>query len=80
MEFINRSQSSLQCNRASFSLKRKLLLGLAVATLITGMAFNWTWLVAAGIAPLLIGTLPCAAMCALHLCGRRLNRKSDTAS
>ena len=27
-------------------------------------ALNWSWLVAAGVAPLLLTFLPCAAMCA----------------
>lgn len=40
-------------------------------SLIAGVAFNWSWLAAAGIAPLLIGILPCAAMCALHLCSKK---------
>lgn len=33
-----------------------------------GLALNWNYLVAAGIAPILISVLPCAAMCALGLC------------
>ncbi|RWA69954.1 MAG: hypothetical protein EOQ28_22240 [Mesorhizobium sp.] len=43
--------------------------GLAIAA---GIAFNWSWLVAAGIAPVLLGLLPCLAMCALGLCMNRL--------
>ncbi|QND64685.1 hypothetical protein HB777_12855 [Mesorhizobium loti] len=39
---------------------------------IAGLAFNWTWLVAAGIAPLLLSVLPCVAMCALGLCMSRM--------
>ena len=45
--------------------------GLIAATVLvvgTGLAFNWSWLVAAGLAPILIVVLPCAAMCALGLC------------
>lgn len=41
---------------------------LAAALLVAGFAFNWSWLVAVGIAPLLLAALPCAAMCALGLC------------
>ena len=44
------------------------LVSLAGAVIVSGLAFNWSWLVAAGIAPLLISVLPCAAMCALGLC------------
>lgn len=34
----------------------------------TGVALNWNWLAAAGLAPFLLGALPCAALCALGLC------------
>ena len=33
-----------------------------------GAVFNWSWLVAAGIAPIILAVLPCVAMCALGLC------------
>lgn len=39
--------------------------GIAVAA---GLAFNWGWLVTAGIAPILISVLPCVAMCAVGVC------------
>jgi hypothetical protein len=39
---------------------------------VIGAAFNWSWLVAVGIVPLLITLLPCAAMCALGLCMNRM--------
>jgi hypothetical protein len=45
------------------------LIGLA---LVIGAAFNWRWLVAVGIAPLLLTALPCVAMCALGLCMNRM--------
>jgi hypothetical protein len=45
------------------------LIGLA---LVVGAAFNWSWLVAVGVLPLLITVLPCAAMCALGLCMNRM--------
>ncbi len=34
----------------------------------TGLALGWPWLAAAGLAPLVLAFLPCAAMCALGLC------------
>ena len=37
------------------------LLILASAVVVAGAALNWTWLAAAGIAPLLLSVLPCAA-------------------
>ncbi|MBU4527515.1 MAG: hypothetical protein KUA43_21470 [Hoeflea sp.] len=41
---------------------------LAAVLIAGGLAFNWSWLAAAGIAPLLLTALPCVAMCALGLC------------
>lgn len=34
-----------------------------------GLATSWSWLVAAGLSSLVLAVLPCAAMCALGLCG-----------
>jgi hypothetical protein len=45
------------------------LIGLALAI---GAALNWSWLVAVGIAPLLLTMLPCAAMCAIGLCANKM--------
>lgn len=36
-----------------------------------GVALNWGWLVAAGLAPRLVLLLPCAIMCALPFCMKR---------
>jgi hypothetical protein len=44
------------------------LLSIAGVAIVAGLGFNWSWLVAIGVAPLVIGILPCAAMCALGLC------------
>ena len=42
---------------------------LGVLTLVgAGLALGWPWLAAAGLAPLVLAFLPCAAMCALGLC------------
>lgn len=46
------------------------MFAMAAVTLGAGAYFNWGWLVAAGVAPLIVGILPCAAMCALGLCMR----------
>lgn len=56
--------------------RRVLLLALAAVALVAGLALNWSWLVAAGIAPLLLGALPCVAMCALGLCMTKMGSKS----
>ena len=49
---------------------------LAGIAIVAGLAFNWTWLVAAGIAPVLLSFLPCATMCALGLCMNRMGGRS----
>ena len=47
---------------------RKVQAVLALAAVGAGLAFNWSWLVAAGIAPILVALAPCAVMCALGVC------------
>ncbi|WP_292115156.1 hypothetical protein [Mesorhizobium sp.] len=42
------------------------------AVVVAGLTLNWSWLVAAGIAPVLLSVLPCVAMCALGLCMNRM--------
>src|SRR5437868_28061 len=48
------------------------LIALGALALVFGIALNWTWLVAAGVAPLLLSALPCVAMCALGLCASKM--------
>jgi hypothetical protein len=55
------------------------LLIVAATVVAGGLALNWSWLVAAGIAPLLIGVLPCVAMCALGLCMHKMGGQSCAA-
>ncbi|WP_246093825.1 MULTISPECIES: hypothetical protein [Mesorhizobium] len=55
---------------------RRGLIAAAAAAAVAGLAFNWAWLVAAGIAPLLLSVLPCVAMCALGLCMHRMTGRS----
>jgi len=54
----------------------RVLLALAGLALAAGLALNWGWLTAAGIAPILVSLLPCAAMCALGLCMNKGGGKS----
>ena len=49
---------------------------LAVVAVVAGLALNWSWLVAAGIVPVLLTALPCVAMCALGLCMHRIGGRS----
>jgi hypothetical protein len=55
---------------------RRSLIVLTVLALGAGLILNWGWLVAAGIAPLLLALAPCAAMCALGLCMNKTGGKS----
>ena len=48
------------------------LIALAVLAVGGGLFLNWGWLVAAGLAPLILGVLPCLAMCALGLCASKM--------
>lgn len=61
------AQDWLDALRSSLRSRYGVILLITLAAVI-GAAFNWSWLVAIGIAPLLIAVLPCAAMCALGLC------------
>lgn|GEM_PF-3201501 len=51
-----------------------IILGVSAAAL-GSAALGWPWLVAIGIAPILLSLLPCALMCALGFCmmGRGMN-------
>lgn len=51
---------------------RRTLLVPAVAAIAGGTALNWEWLVATGLASILLTLLPCAAMCGVGLCAHRL--------
>lgn len=56
---------------------RRLVVGAAALGLITAAAaWQWSWLVAAGIAPLLLSAAPCAVMCGLGLCMGRMGSRS----
>jgi hypothetical protein len=60
-----------------FGRNRLLLSGIALALLAASFVWQWSWLVAIGVAPLLISAAPCVAMCALGLC---MHRTSSLAS
>ena len=48
--------------------RRRLLFVGAETVMGGGMALNWGWLTAIGLAPVLVSLAPCAAMCGLGLC------------
>lgn len=59
--------------------KRGMILA-AVVIAGVGVFLNWSWLVAVGVAPLLLTALPCVAMCALGLCMNKMGGKSCSSS
>lgn len=61
--------------RSTFGGRRGLIAA-GTGIVIAGLAFNWSGLVAAGIAPVLLTVLPCVAMCALGLCVNRMTGRS----
>lgn len=68
-------------NAAVYYLRRRwtvaILLGIAIAF---GLYFGgWGWLVAAGLAPILISTLPCLVMCGLGVCMMCKSKKGQVA-
>lgn len=56
---------------------RRVLVGIAAAVIVGGTALNWGWLVAVGAAPLVLMLAPCAAMCAIGLCGKGKGEKTS---
>ena len=58
---------------------RGIVLGVGVVA-VGGAAFGgWPWLVAVGVAPILLSILPCAVMCAFGLCMMRMGNGSKSA-
>lgn len=68
---ISRSEKSSYGVPHFLRSRRALMLAAALVAGI-GLATNWNWLVAAGIAPILIAMLPCLVMCGLGLCMHRM--------
>lgn len=58
----------------------RVLLTLATIAIVAGLALNWNWLVAAGLAPILISTLPCLVMCAFGVCAMCRSGEKHSAS
>ncbi len=46
--------------------------GIALAA---GLMLNWSWVMAIGLAPILIALAPCAVMCALGVCMHKMGNK-----
>jgi hypothetical protein len=72
------SSSESLGGRAGRLLRRpRGLIGLAIVLIVVGAAFNWSWLVAAGVAPIILATAPCLVMCALGLCMVNMGRRDS---
>ena len=57
------------------------LLAVGAVAIVLGLAFGgWGWLVAAGLAPIILGTLPCLIMCGLGVCAMCFSGKNESAS
>jgi hypothetical protein len=54
---------------------RNMVIGAAILGGGGALFFGWNWLVAAGLASIVVGILPCLAMCALGLCMNRMGKK-----
>lgn len=52
------------------------LLLMTIVIVVGGLALNWSWLVAAGMAPLLLTMLPCLVMCGFGLCAHKTGSRS----
>jgi len=62
--------------RPPWMTPRRIVLVAGTGVLGAGLALNWGWLTAVGVAPILLSLAPCAAMCALGLCMRGGGTKS----
>jgi hypothetical protein len=70
-------------NAARYYLgSRWALLALGSLAVIAGLSFGgWGWLVAAGLAPVILSTLPCLVMCGFGVCmACRSNKAQSTVS
>ena len=75
---MQRPSDAAAC-RTGMSLWRKPIVWVGVAALVVvGSALNWNWLIAAGALPILLGVLPCLAMCAFHLCSKGKSDNADS--
>lgn len=62
-------------------VRNRVLVGAALlAVIAAAAAWQWSWLVALGIAPLLLSGAPCAAMCGLGLCMHRMGGRACAAA
>jgi len=63
---------------AALLRNRWILVAIAVLVLFVIVAASWNWLVAAGLATILVSALPCLVMCGLGLCMHRFRGGSSS--
>lgn len=66
--------------RSGWANPRNLLIGAALAGGTGALVLGWDWLVAAGLASIIIALAPCLVMCALGLCMSRMNKSQQSAA
>jgi hypothetical protein len=59
---------------------RIIIAAVVLGALAAAAAWQWSWLAAIGVAPLLLAIAPCAAMCGLGLCVHRMSGGSCAAN
>ncbi|MGH8635485.1 MAG: hypothetical protein ACRET7_15310 [Burkholderiales bacterium] len=59
---------------------RNLLIGVALAGGAGALVLGWDWLVAAGLASIIVAVAPCLVMCALGLCMSRQKKNDPSAA
>ena len=56
--------------------RRNVLIAVALAAGAGALFLGWDWLVAAGVASIIVAMAPCLVMCALGLCASRMGKKA----
>jgi hypothetical protein len=79
VEELSLTQTAVALLRHYLGGRRGLIL-LAVTALGAALVLNWGWLVAVGLAPLLLALAPCAAMCAIGLCANKMMGGNNSCS
>jgi hypothetical protein len=78
MQAITSRTTPLQpVSLAALGRNRFVLGAVALAAIASAAAWQWSWLAAIGVTPLLLSLVPCAAMCALGLCLHRMGSGSS---
>jgi hypothetical protein len=68
MDHVMRFHRALLSGATARALAISTLIALGFVTIGAGVYFSWGWLVAVGLAPILVSLAPCLLMCALGIC------------